>query len=42
MEQADAQVQHRSELIAPYGRDIKVREGFKINNQVNLRLLTLF
>ena len=30
------------QLIATYGRDIKVREGFKINNQVNLRLLTLF
>jgi|APMI01.1.fsa_nt_gi hypothetical protein len=31
-----------TQLLATYGRDIKAREGFKVNNQLNLRLLTLF
>ncbi|AEB86623.1 transporter [Alicycliphilus denitrificans] len=30
------------QLIATYGRDIHVREGFKANNQINLRLLKLY
>ncbi|MGJ7498057.1 hypothetical protein ACSFA8_23720 [Variovorax sp. RT4R15] len=30
------------QLLATYGRDIKVRDGFKVNTQINLRLLTLF
>lgn len=30
------------QLIATYGRDLSTREGFKVNNQLNLRLLTLF
>lgn len=31
-----------AQLIATYGRDLKTREGFQINNQLNLRLLKLF
>lgn len=30
------------QLIATYGRDIHVREGFEANNQINLRLLKLY
>ena len=30
------------QLIATYGRDIHVREGFKANNQVNLLIMHLF
>jgi len=30
------------QLVATYGQDIKTREGFRVNNQINLRLLTLF
>jgi len=31
-----------TQLLATYGRDIKAREGFKINNQINLRVLQIF
>jgi hypothetical protein len=32
----------KTQLLATYGRDIKVREGFKENNRLNLRLLQIF
>ena len=31
-----------TQLLATYGRDIKVREGFKVNNELHLRFLQIF
>ncbi len=35
-------VSAKTQLLATYGRDLKVREGFKENNRINLRLLQIF
>lgn len=31
-----------TQLLASYGRDLQVREGFKVDNQINLRVLQIF